>query len=62
MSDIIQKKMLEPAKLYLSKPGTFAQYREMLLKKGYSIGQIKPVTVITNETQREFFFSMIEEI
>ena len=36
-------------------------YKEMMLMKGNSIAQLKPVTVIGNELQKNFFFALIED-
>ena len=33
----------------------------MLLMKGNSIAQLKPVTVIGNELQKNFFFALTED-
>ena len=35
--------------------------KKMLLMKGNSIAQLKPVTVIGNEMQRRFFFRLVED-
>ena len=42
-------------------PETYLLYRDLLLMKGYSVGQLKPVNVISNEMQRKFFFGLQED-
>jgi hypothetical protein len=34
-------------------------YRDMLVYRGASANQTKPVRVITNEQQRKFFFALV---
>ena len=34
-------------------------YRDMLVHRGASANQTKPVRVITNEQQRKFFFALV---
>ena len=60
MGDKVKKGICAPTGLLFSQPETFILYREMLQMNGYSVGQTKPVTVITNEFQRRFFFRMTE--
>ena len=61
MGDKVKKGICAPTGLLFSQPETFILYREMLQMHGYSVGQTKPVTVITNEFQRRFFFRMTDE-
>lgn len=61
MGDKVKKGICAPTGLLLSQPETFILYREMLQMHGYSVGQTKPVTVITNEFQRRFFFKMTDD-
>ena len=37
-------------------------YRDMMVFKGASLNQLKPVRVIMNERQRKFFFGLIQEM
>ena len=48
-------------KLVFAQPETYVLYKEMMLMKGNSIAQLKPVTVIGNELQKNFFFALIED-
>ena len=57
--DKIQKGLLSPTVLKLLKQGAFNLYKENMQMKGYPASQIKPVTVISNEVQRKFFFDLI---
>ena len=61
MGDKVKRGLCEPTAVLFSQPETFILYREMLQMKGYSVGQTKPVTVITNEVQRKFFFSLTDD-
>lgn len=36
-------------------------YKEMMLRMGNSIAQLKPVTVIGNEQQKNFFFTLVDD-
>lgn len=42
-------------------PETFLLYRDVMVMKGASASQLKPVNVIRNEFQRRFFFTLREE-
>ena len=46
--------------LAYAEPETFVLYREVMLAKGASITQLKPVTIIGNEFQRKYFFSLTD--
>jgi hypothetical protein len=35
-------------------------YKEMMLERGNAIAQLKPVTVIGNDTQKNFFFTLVD--
>ena len=61
MGDKVKRGICAPTGLLFSQPETFILYREMLQMHGYSVGQAKPVTVITNESQRRFFFRMTDD-
>ena len=61
MGDKVKRGLCAPTAVLFSQPETFILYREMLQMKGYSVGQTKPVTVITNEIQRKFFFALTED-
>jgi hypothetical protein len=61
MGDKVQKGLLSATVLKLLKQGTFKLYNEKMEIKGYPASQIKPITVISNEVQRKFFFDLIEK-
>ena len=49
-------------RLILLQPQTYLLYRDVMIMKGTSASQLKPVHVIRNEFQRRFFFTLqIEE-
>lgn len=53
---MIGRGICAPVDLKFCKPHAFSRFQETLREQGYSAGQVKPITVITNETQRRFFF------
>ena len=57
--DKVQKGLLSATVLKILKQGTFNLYKENMQMKGYPASQIKPVTVISNEVQRKFFFDSV---
>ena len=52
---------LAPVKLIILQPQTYMLYRDVMIMKGTSASQLKPVNVIRNEFQRKFFFKLAEE-
>ncbi|MCR4807322.1 MAG: GH3 auxin-responsive promoter family protein [Lachnospiraceae bacterium] len=52
---------LGPIKLILLQRETYMLYRDVMIMKGASASQLKPVNVIRNEFQRKFFFKLDEE-
>lgn len=61
MGDKVKKGLCKPPKVCFLQPETYLLYRDMLLMKGYSVGQLKPVNVISNEMQRRFFFGLQDD-
>lgn len=59
--DKVRNGLINPVKILFSQPETYVLYKEMMLTKGNSIAQLKPVTVIGNEMQRRFFFGLVED-
>lgn len=57
----IKSGIIKPLKLVFSQPETYVLYKEMMRAKGRSIAQLKPVAVIDNETQKNFFFTLTED-
>ena len=51
---------LGPLRLELLQPETYLLYRDVMIMKGTSASQLKPVHVIRNEFQRRFFFGLTE--
>ena len=47
--------------LVLLQPETYLLYRDVMIMKGTSASQLKPVHVIRSEFQRRFFFKLREE-
>ncbi|MBQ9721230.1 MAG: GH3 auxin-responsive promoter family protein [Oscillospiraceae bacterium] len=49
---------LDKPEVYLLQPETQLLYRDMMVMRGASLNQLKPVRVIMNERQRKFFFRL----
>lgn len=60
MGDKLKKGLCKPVEVKFMQPEAFLLWRDIAVMKGASPGQQKPVTVISNETQRKFFFSQTE--
>ncbi len=62
--DMMTKKngLIQPVKILFSQPETYVLYKEMMLRMGNSIAQLKPVTVIGNEQQKNFFFTLVDDL
>ncbi len=43
-------------------PETSLLYRDMMVFRGASLNQLKPVRVIANERQRKFFYALLQEV
>ncbi len=48
--------------VYFLQPETSLLYRDMMVYRGSSLNQLKPVRVIMNERQRKFFFALRQEV
>ena len=53
---------LDKPEVYFLQPETSLLYRDMMVFRGASLNQLKPVRVIMNERQRKFFFKLIQEM
>lgn len=60
MGDKVKKGICGYTKLNILEPETYMLYRDLMISKGASAGQLKPVRVINNEIQRKFFFGLTE--
>ena len=60
MGDKVKNGICGPTKLNFLEPETYMLYRDLMISKGASSGQLKPVRVINNEIQRKFFFGLTE--
>lgn len=59
--DKVKNELIHPAKLLFAQPETYVLYKEMMLMRGNAIAQLKPVTVIGNDMQKRFFFTLTED-
>ena len=57
----VRSGLIKPVKLIFTQPETYVLYKELMLMKGYSIAQLKPVSVIDNDIQKGFFFTLTED-
>ncbi len=53
---------LDKPEVYFLQPETSLLYRDMMVFKGASLNQLKPVRVIMNERQKKFFFALVQEM
>ncbi len=53
---------LDKPEVYFLQPETSILYRDMMVYRGSSMNQLKPVRVIMNEKQRKFFFGLLQEM
>lgn len=53
---------LAKPEVFFLQPETSLLYRDMMVFKGASMNQLKPVRVIMNERQRKFFFALKQEM
>lgn len=53
--------ILSPIRIAYVEPETYALYRDMMLYKGVSENQIKPVRVIDNPRKKKFFFGLLSQ-
>lgn len=61
MGDKIRKGLCRPVEVKFMQSEAFLLWRDIAVMRGASPGQQKPVTVISNEAQRKFFFSQTED-
>ena len=52
--------LINDTSLLFAQPETYNLYKEVMLAKGASAAQLKPVTVINNEFEKNFFFSLTD--
>ncbi len=60
--DCYKDHWLDKPEVYFLQPETSLLYRDMMVFKGASLNQLKPVRVIMNERQRKFFFMLKQEM
>lgn len=53
---------LDKPEVFFLQPETSLLYRDMMVFKGASLNQLKPVRVIMNERQKKFFFALVQEM
>ena len=58
MGDKIKNGVCGPTKLNFLEPETYMLYRDMMRMRGVASAQLKPVSVISTEVQKKFFFGM----
>lgn len=61
MGDKVNKGLCKPTEVLFLQPETYLLYRDLMLMKGYSVGQLKPINVVSNEMQRKFLFGLQED-
>lgn len=53
---------LDKPEVYFLQPETSILYRDMMVFRGASMNQLKPVRVIMNQRQKKFFFGLLQEV
>ncbi|MGL4791954.1 MAG: GH3 auxin-responsive promoter family protein, partial [Anaerotignaceae bacterium] len=59
--DKIKNGILAPLKIYFLRQNSYGVYRQLMIAKGTSAVQLKPVRLIDNPFRKNYFFSMIEK-
>ena len=59
--DKIRRGELLPMELFFLQQQTYQLYRDLMIMKGYSANQLKPVRVIDDPNVKKFFFGLREE-
>lgn len=60
--DCYEDNWLGMPEVHFLQPETSLLYRDMMVYRGASLNQLKPVRVIMNERQRKFFFALIQKV
>ena len=60
--DKVRKGVLLPAELFIEEQQTYQLYRELMIMKGTSPNQVKPVRVIDTPAKKDFFYGLRERI
>lgn len=60
-ADCVAEDWLKVPQAYFLQPQTAALYKDLMVAKGASMNQLKPVRVINNEFQRRFFYKLIDD-
>jgi hypothetical protein len=60
MGDKVKKKLCQPTEVRFMQSEAFLLWRDIAVMRGASPGQQKPVTVVSNDAQRRFFFGQTE--
>lgn len=56
----VREGILSPSVLHLLQPETFALYRDLMVLRGISANQLKPVRLIDTTVRQKFFFALID--
>ena len=60
LGEKLDRGLINQSKILFAQPETYVLYREVMMAKGASVAQLKPVTVISNEFQKNYFFSLTD--
>ena len=56
----LDRGFMAPIRLMLLKQGAYQEYKNMMIERGTSGSQMKPIHVIITEEQRDFFFARVQ--
>ena len=60
-ADRLNEKILAPLEVRILQKGSYVLYRKVMMRKGGSESQLKPVHILDNEFKKNFFFALIDE-
>jgi len=56
----VEIEWLQKPVMFFTMPQSGILYRELMVMKGVSMNQVKPVRIISNEQEKQFFFSLLQ--
>lgn len=60
LGEKLERGQINRTKILFAQPETYVLYKEVMLARGASVAQLKPVTVIGNDFQKNYFFTLTD--
>ena len=60
LGEKLERGQINRTKILFAQPETYVLYKEVMLARGASVAQLKPVTVIGNEFQKNYYFTLTD--